>query len=136
MTVLGTAAKVYAGGVVASAVYAGTVKVWPTAPAPPPSMATASWSTGMNQVLMTIVAPSPPIAGSYDVACGPNPGYNTLQRRFAWSDTSAGGATTLLNLANAVWNGYYPEQWADHVVRFTLDGAHQVVAFQIIGPVP
>jgi hypothetical protein len=39
MTVLGTATKVYAGGVAAVAVYAGSVKVWPTAPpGPPPSM--------------------------------------------------------------------------------------------------
>jgi hypothetical protein len=38
MTVLGTATKVYAGGVAASAVYAGSVKVWPTAPPPPPAV--------------------------------------------------------------------------------------------------
>jgi hypothetical protein len=35
MTVLGTATKVYAGGTAAVAVYAGSVKVWPTAPPPP-----------------------------------------------------------------------------------------------------
>jgi hypothetical protein len=38
MTVLGTATKVYAGGVAASAVYAGSVKVWPTAPPEPPAV--------------------------------------------------------------------------------------------------
>jgi hypothetical protein len=38
MTVLGAASKVYAGGVGAVAVYAGSVKVWPTA-APPPAEA-------------------------------------------------------------------------------------------------
>jgi hypothetical protein len=35
MTVLGTAAKVYAGGTAAVAVYAGSVKVWPLAPVLP-----------------------------------------------------------------------------------------------------
>jgi hypothetical protein len=38
VTVLGTAAKVYAGNVPAVAVYAGSVKVWPTAPPEPPAV--------------------------------------------------------------------------------------------------
>jgi hypothetical protein len=39
MTVLGTASAIYVGSTAAVAVYAGSVKVWPTAPpGPPPSM--------------------------------------------------------------------------------------------------
>jgi hypothetical protein len=38
MTVLGAASKVYAGGTAAVAVYAGSVKVWPTAPPEPPAV--------------------------------------------------------------------------------------------------
>jgi hypothetical protein len=37
MTALGTAAKVYAGSTAAVAVYAGSVKVWPTAAPQPPA---------------------------------------------------------------------------------------------------
>jgi hypothetical protein len=75
MTVLGTASAVYVGGTAAVAVYAGSVKVWPTAP-PPPAGEPADWSfddiSGQLRLSVRSV-PEPTVGLAIAVPAGPDP---------------------------------------------------------------
>jgi hypothetical protein len=72
MTVLNTAAAIRVGTTAATAVYAGTVKVWPTAPPPPANIAHAQ-DDGTNMMIWdqyrdALKANAP---WSLDIVCSP-----------------------------------------------------------------
>jgi hypothetical protein len=82
MTVLGTATKVYAGGVAASAVYAGSVKVWPLGPPEPPAAVMGVWT--QTSGVLRFYAPNAVADGVWlvDVPQAPtpvNPGWTLGQ---------------------------------------------------------
>jgi hypothetical protein len=72
MTVLGTATKVYAGGVAASAVYAGAVKVWPAA-APVGVPAVWDYNPDVLQLRLIVDATEPTVGMAIAVPPGPDP---------------------------------------------------------------
>jgi hypothetical protein len=93
MTVLGTASAVYVGGTAAVAVYAGSVKVWPTAP-PPPAGEPADWSfddiSGQLRLSVRSV-PEPTVGLAIAVPPGPDPVPNPAN--FLGQSSAAGLAT-------------------------------------------
>lgn len=148
MTVLGAAAAVYAGGVAASAVYAGTVKVWPAAP--PPPTASAAWGEyfGDESVPVALIFSgiTPATAGVVTVAIPP---YNSdpaidggdifapLNRESEESPDpprlliAGGGEVVLVDIMVTLGDAYW--DWAGHAVSFTLDGAGHVTAVAVAG---
>jgi hypothetical protein len=106
MTVLGTAAKVYAGSTAAVAVYAGSVKVWPLGPQPLPVDGHATWDVQPDGSVRFSVAEIDGLtAGTYMVQVAPAPPLDHPDFRLGTASTT-GAATTY---------------WAGRPVTFMLD---------------
>jgi hypothetical protein len=130
MPLIGDAAKIMAGATAATAVYAGAVKVWPTAVV---ADYTALWVDtetpyyALNLQVQAERLVSPPPNGSFTVDVPVRPGTvrfptNRLgaidsfsASRLGWN---AGGAVTSMSFRTPVTN-QQAVQWGGHVVRFT-----------------
>jgi hypothetical protein len=153
VTVLGTASKVYVGNVAAVAVYAGSVKVWPTAAPEPPG---ASWppapKAGADGVgrwrmdhpntggLLVLEIASTRRDGNVTIDIDPYTGTPQAAsnpfRGFMWQPYTPGAFPVLnMQLSAPVWNGYYPAQWGGHRLRFGVSSG-QVTTFTNLGVSP
>jgi hypothetical protein len=93
MTVLGTAAKVYAGSTAAVAVYAGSVKVWPLGPPPLPVDGHATWDVQPDGSVRFSVAEIDGLTtGTYTVQVAPAPPLD--HSAFVLGTASTFGAAT------------------------------------------
>jgi hypothetical protein len=113
MTVLGTATKVYAGGTAASAVYAGSVKVWPLAA---PAGVPAVWINDTASSMLELTVYVEPTVGmildvSSDGMVPPTPpptGWKKL------GSNSSSGNPRLTSVAPArQWWAIQDAQWQD-----------------------
>jgi hypothetical protein len=146
MSVLGEAAKVYAGGVAAVAIYAGDVKVWPLGPPPLPSpVGHATWTQESSGRLKFVVdTPNGYTPGPYVIAVAPSPGTLT-HPLYVLGQTNLPGAVTFWG-GQAAGAHFYPESqmknqeavdaWAGNLVRFTFDNQRRITAVEVLGPVP
>lgn len=145
MTVLGSAAAVYAGGVRASAVYAGAVKVWPAGL--PEATGVAYWADGVS---LRLVFPTMPTTGSavFDVVAAPSPllhpdrtlGGTTVggtgTQSVVWFGTETGAG---VNVTDAAWRGVHNGDAATRLggmrVEVTRSGS-TVTRLDALGPSP
>jgi hypothetical protein len=145
MSVLGEASKVYAGGVAAVAIYAGSVKVWPFGPPPLPSpVGHATWTQESNGNLKFVVdTPNGYMPGSYVIAVAPFTGTLTQPE---WSLGQHYGPAITFWGGQAAGAHFYPDSymhnreavdtWAGNLVRFTFDNQRRITAVNVLGPVP
>jgi hypothetical protein len=135
MTLIGDATAIHAGDVAAVAVYAGAVKVWPTAAPLPPADQTSQWMPGGTNLIVGQSLGSPPHTGSVitDVpraaSHGPGPatlviGVETINLQAAFPAGLTG------QQAGALWDG--------NRVRFTWTFTFRYVlsTAEVLGPTP
>jgi hypothetical protein len=141
MTVLGTATRVYAGGTAAVAVYAGSVKVWPSAPPPPAVDGHGSWAIAAPALNLNIDRAAAP--GTWTIDIGPYPGPVFNPTAYLGQGATTGESRTFWAGTPVTWspsshitNADAVAQWAGKRVVFTLDGSSRITAVTVLGPTP
>jgi hypothetical protein len=143
MTVLGTATKVYAGGVAASAVYAGSVKVWPLA-APAGVPAVWEYNPDVLQLRLIIDATVPTVGMAIAVPPGPDPVPDPTYHlgMFGPSGQSSvffrnpGPRQWILDPPTGLTNAQAVAQWGGQTVYVTAIPAANKVTLGLEPPAP
>jgi hypothetical protein len=140
MTVLGTAAKVYAGSTAAVAVYAGSVKVWPLGPQPLPVDGHATWEVEPDgTVWFTVAGVNPLIEGTYLIQAAPAPQFAHPEYVLGSPQTTGVAATrwgahdVYFVPARTTTAGQAAAAWGGRLIRATIAGGY-ITGFDVATP--
>lgn len=149
MPLIGDVDKYMAGSATVTALYAGSVKVWPLAPPLPDR--TATWLQDTNGKLHFIIdggADFPPTSTVFTVAVIPFPGtvahgnYTLGTNGIApnpemyWHNAGFGDLVMAISptayLGAVVTNTIATSQWGGHTIRVTVDGSSRATLIEVL----